>query len=236
MKKTNILVAIFALITLSLASSAWAQGADDDDEELTRTEEQTELPKPVSDDDPRPQVAQPIAAETGVVRQAGVGGPVAYGRAGVLELGGSAGFTATSDFMAFSFQPSIGWFFTDNVQVSAIMGVQYVSTEGEGGREGREETIVSLLAEPSYHLPFNRDVFGFLGLGLGAAYADGPGLGFAFAPRVGANILVGRSGILTPSLSYQYTTHDAIPQMEEGTEYVAVSTALMMNVGYTVMW
>lgn len=125
---------------------------------------------------------------------------------------------------------------TDNVQLSGILGVQHVTTEGEGAPEGTSATIVSVLAEPSYHLPFSQTVFGFLGLGLGAAYADGPGLGFAFAPRLGANFMVGRSGILTPSLSYQYTTHDAPLRMEDGREYVAVSTALQMNVGYTVMW
>lgn len=238
MKKLNIVITMFAAMAFSFTSSAWAQGQDveGEDEEITPAEREGELPKPVSTDQPRPPVAQPVAADVGVVRQAGVGGLVAYGRAGVLELGGSAGFTATSDFMAFSFQPTIGWFFTDNLQLSALLGVQYVQTEGDGVRQGDEHTIVSLLAEPSYHLPFNREVFGFLGLGLGAAYADGPGLGFAFAPRLGANIMVGRSGILTPSLSYQYTTHDAVPQMEEGREYVAVSTALMLNVGYTVMW
>jgi hypothetical protein len=240
MKKMNIVVTMFAAMAFSLTSSAWAQNQDvyddDADEERTGVQAQDDLPTPASDDDPQPPVAKPIAADTGVVKQAGVGGDVAYGRAGVLELGGSAGFTATSDFMAFAFQPTIGWFFSDNMQLSAIMGVQYVSTEGDGVRQGASATTVSLLAEPSYHVPFNRNVFGFLGLGIGAAYADGPGMGFAFAPRLGANLLVGRSGILTPSLSYRYTTHDAVPQMEDGMDYVAVSTALMMNVGYTVMW
>jgi hypothetical protein len=233
MKKWNIAVTMFAAMAFSL-SSAWAQqGADLDDEtedEASQALPPEQLPTPRSSDDPRPPVAKPVPAETGVVKQAGVGGDVAYGRAGVLELGGSAGFTATTDFMAVSFQPTIGWFFSDNMQLSAIFGVQHISTEED------DATIVSLLAEPSYHMPFNRSVFGFLGIGLGAAYADGPGMGFAFAPRIGANVMVGRSGILTPSLSYQYTTHDAPLRMEDGNEYVAISTALSVNVGYTVMW
>jgi hypothetical protein len=233
MRKWNIAIAIVAAMGLSL-SSAWAQeGSAVDDEaedEASEALPPQQLPTPRSDDDPRPPVAKPIPAETGVVKQAGVGGEVAYGRAGVLELGGSAGFTAATDFMAVSFQPTIGWFFTDNVQLSGILGVQHISTAED------DATIVSLLAEPSYHMPFSRSVFGFLGIGLGAAYAEGPGLGFAFAPRLGANVMVGRSGILTPSLSYQYTTHDAPLQMEDGRDYVAISTALSVNVGYTVMW
>jgi hypothetical protein len=233
MKKLNIAVTMFAATALSL-SSAWAQQASDlDDEtedEISEALPPEKLPTPRSGDDPRPPVARPVPAETGVVKQAGVGGDVAYGRAGVLELGGSAGITATTDFMAVSLQPTIGWFFADNMQISGILGVQHVSTTEDAA------TIVSLLAEPSYHMPFSRSVFGFLGLGLGAAYADGPGLGFAFAPRIGANLMVGRSGILTPSLSYQYTTHDAPLRMEDGNEYVAISTAMFFNVGYTVMW
>jgi hypothetical protein len=232
MRKLNIVVAFFAATALSL-SSAWAQqGSEMDDEtedEFSEALPPEQLPTPRSTDEPRPPVAKP-AAVSGVVKQAGVGGEVAYGRAGVLELGGSAGFTTTTDFMAVSFQPTIGWFFTDNLQISGILGVQHISTAEDAA------TIVSLLAEPSYHLPFTRSVFGFLGIGLGTAYASRPGLGFAFAPRIGANLMVGRSGILTPSLSYQYTTHDAPLRMEDGNEYVAISTALSLNIGYTVMW
>jgi hypothetical protein len=45
--------------------------------------------------------------------------------------------------------------------------------------------------------------------------------------------------VLTPSLSYEYTTHNVdstpIGEMQDVT-VVAVSSALRANIGYTVMW
>ena len=193
------------------------------------------LPKPVSDNDPAPPVAAPEVAlpPGGLVKQAGIGGIVGYGRSGVLELGGSAGFMIASDFRNVNVSPSIGWFVADNLQLSGILSISNVEAEGE------DATIFSGLVEPSYHIPFNRSMFGFLGLGVGGSYVSGLGGGFAVAPRLGANFLVGRSGILTPSLSYEYTTHSVEDAGEEGGQdlaLVAVSNAVRFNVGYTVMW
>ena len=42
--------------------------------------------------------------------------------------------------------------------------------------------------------------------GLGGSHVSGLGSGFAIAPRVGGNFMVGRSGVLTPAIQYQYTT------------------------------
>ncbi len=100
----------------------------------------------------------------------------------MLELGGSAGFTAGGDFTQVNVTPSIGWFVADNLQLSGRLGFSYVSTEED------DASLTTALIEPSYHLPFNRSTFGFLGLGMGAAHVSGgPGLGFALAPRLGAN-------------------------------------------------
>jgi len=191
------------------------------------------LPDSASDDDPAPPVAQPGPPVGTIVKQAGVGGQVGYGRAGVLELGGSAGFTAASDFTNVNFTPSIGWFVADNLQLSGRLSYTYVSTEDSAGAT-QDGSIMTLLVEPSYHLPFNRTTFGFLGIGAGGAYVSGPGLGFALAPRIGANFMVGRSGVLTPALSWQYTTHDTMDT--PAGSLLVVSSAVMANVGYTVMW
>jgi hypothetical protein len=78
-------------------------------------------------------------------------------------------------------------------------------------------------------------MFGFVGLGLGGAYVTQLGGGFASAPRIGANFLIGRSGILTPSLSYEYTTHN-MDLMDKDVALIAVSSALRVNIGYTAMW
>jgi len=208
-------------------------GADEDVDRSGKSAAPTPqdaLPKPESDDDVAPQVAQPEMPPGGIVEQAGTGGPTGYGRAGVLELGGSAGFRAGSGFSQVSVAPSIGWFVADNLQLSTILDVTHVSMNDEGS------TVVTGLVEPSYHLPFNRTVFGFLGFGLGASYVSELGGGFAMAPRLGANVTVGRSGILTPSVSWQYTTTDIMTEEQSDTAVVAVSSAVRVNVGYTVMW
>lgn len=192
--------------------------------------EPADLPKSQSDDDVAPPVASPGMPSGGVVSQAGVGGVVGYGRAGVLELGGSAGFAFASDYRSINFSPTIGWFLADNFEISAIASVANIK---QGGASS--STLWSALLEPSYHLPFNRSVFGFLGVGAGAAHVSGLGTGFAVAPRIGANLMVGRSGVLTPSLSYQYTTIST-DMGDADVTVVALTGALLLNIGYTAMW
>jgi hypothetical protein len=208
---------------------------DGADEEVVRDSNEPggPLPESASDADPQPPVAQPGPPVGMVVKQAGVGGQVGYGRAGVLELGGSAGFTASSDFTSINVTPSIGWFAADNLQLSGRLSFEYVSTEDSMGND-QSGSITTLLVEPSYHLPFTRTAFGFVGMGFGGAYVDGPGLGFAVAPRIGANFMVGRSGVLTPALSWQYTTHETMDTPNGA--LLVVSSAVAANIGYTVMW
>jgi hypothetical protein len=169
-----------------------------------------------------------------VVEQAGVGGAVGYGRAGVLELGGSAGLTLAGDIRALNFSPSVGWFLIDNFELSAILDVTNLKAGSESA------TLWSAMLEPSFHLPFNRSMFGFVGMGIGAAYQRDLGAGMAVAPRIGMDFLVGRSGVLRPSLSYEYTTHDSMasvgPDGTTSVTLVAISSALRFNVGYTAMW
>jgi hypothetical protein len=221
--------------SVCLAALAAPAVADDDTEKTAPPTPEENLPKPASDNDPAPPVASPDVAlpPGGVVEQAGVGGNVGYGRAGVLELGGSAGLMIAPDFRNINVAPSIGWFVADNLELSAIMSVSNIKAGEESA------TVFSGLIEPSYHIPFNRTTFGFLGMGIGAAYINDLGAGLAVAPRIGANVLVGRSGVLTPSLSYEYTTHNVestpVGDMRDIT-VVAVSSALRVNIGYTAMW
>ena len=138
-----------------------------------------------------------------------------------------------------SLQPSVGWFIIDNVELSAIAGLSYVSVASKnasGVKETATQTLFSLLVEPSVHIPFTRSVFGFLGLGMGLSYASGSGggVGFALKPRLGINVMVGRSGILSPAIYVEYSTHSAI-QTSAGT-LLQVSFGYGLNIGYTVMW
>lgn len=222
---------IFAAVLMLGATTAMA---DDDvegtPESTAKPTAPAQLPPSQSDNDPAPPVASPMAElpPGNVVQQAGVGGQVGYGRAGVLELGGSAGLMLSSNFRNITVAPQIGWFVADNLELSAILSVSNIKTEGQ------DATMWSAVAEPSYHIPFNRTVFGFLGMGVGAAYEQKLGAGLAVAPRIGANFLVGRSGILTPSLQYQYITHNQMS--EDDVTTVALTSALQVNVGYTAMW
>jgi hypothetical protein len=165
-----------------------------------------QLPPATSDRDPAPPVPTPnIPGINGdVVEQAGIGGTVGYARAGVLELGGAAGLTLADGIRAINFSPSVGWFLVDNLELSAILDITHMKAGDTSG------TLFSVLAEPSFHLPFNRSMFGFVGLGVGAAYESDIGTGFAVAPRIGGEFLVGRSGIQRPTQALDYTTHAAI--------------------------
>ncbi|MEZ4405769.1 MAG: hypothetical protein R3A52_04625 [Polyangiales bacterium] len=190
------------------------------------------LPPPRSDNDAQPPVASPMSPPGGIVHQAGVGGTTAYARAGVLELGGNVGLNISNASTNLTIAPTIGWFFADNIEISGIFGYRYnhVSTNGISA----DSHELQILAEPSYHIPFSRTLFGFVGVGLGLSYNNVNGAGFALAPRLGLNIAVGRSGILTPAAQFQYSTNDTV-QTPNGT-LVAVSASYGFNVGYTVMW
>jgi len=237
-------LSITAVLTAALCGAAYAQNVPQDSDPNEKTQEGVpatkettkdappnngDLPKPRSDNDPQPEVATPGTPPGGFVEQAGVGGQTGYGRAGVLELGGAAGFASGGGFTQVNVAPSIGWFLADNLELTAMLDLAHAETDNNG-----DGTIVTGLVEPSYHLPFDRTKFAFLGVGVGAAYVKGPGMGMAVAPRIGGNFLVGRSGILTPSLSWQYTTHDT-EDTAMGTLLV-VSSQVRANVGYTVMW
>lgn len=240
-KLSALLLTTAGLAVPSVAFGAEGDDVDNDgaDEEVTQPASPMakpndgDLPEAKSDNDAQPEVATPGVPSGGIVKQAGVGGQTGYGRAGVLELGGSASFRAGDGFTQAAVAPSIGWFIADNFQLSGMFDLGYVETDGDS------VMLTSLLVEPSYHIPFNRSVFGFLGIGLGGAHVEDLGLGFATAPRIGMNVLVGRSGILTPSLSWQYTTHDTETMAtgeNETTTTLAVSSAARFNIGYTVMW
>jgi hypothetical protein len=191
----------------------------------------SELPKSQSDNDVQPEVASPGVPSGGIVRQAGVGGLIGYGRAGVLEIGGSAGFTFASDYRSITVAPSIGWFLADNFELSAIISMSNIKSG-----DADSATLASAVLEPSYHIPVNRTLFGFLGLGLGGSHVTGLGSGFAVAPRVGGNLMIGRSAVLTPSISYQYTTIGSDMEGASGNTVVVLTSAVAFNLGLTAMW
>lgn len=230
MTKTALTFA-FATFGLTLSTPARAQT---EQVPLGEGTPPSQLPAPRSDHDPAPPVPAPTIPTTGVTTQAGVGGTQAYARAGVLELGGSAGFGAASNYTRLELSPSIGLFALDNLELSLITGFSYFRVGADGTNPAASATEVKALIEPSLHLPFSQVAFGFVGLGAGVNYLSGHDAGMALQPRMGMNFLIGRSGVLTPAAYFSYSTVEAI-QTEAGA-VLALRSSYGLNVGYTVMW
>jgi hypothetical protein len=153
-----------------------------------------------------------------------------YGMKGQLELGGSAGLTVAANLRDFTLSPTAGYFLREDLAISGILHLSHVRAGDDSA------TVVSLLGEPSYQMAFNNRTFGFLGLGAGISYVRGVGAGVAIAPRMGVRLLVGKAGVLVPSLSWHYTTNDVDVMSGAADAMVAVSSSLRMNVGYMLLW
>ena len=184
-----------------------------------------------TDNDPIPEPPRPAVIERDqkILEQAGTGSTIAYAEAGVLELGGSASFSTSNALTTTTVSPTIGWFIADNIQLSGIIDLNYANVDGADGA-----LSTAALLEPSYHLPFTDRVFGFAGLGAGISYFEDAGAGFAVRPRVGANIIVGRSGIFTPAVNVGYSTVEAASA--QGRTLLTVEPSVGLSAGYTVMW
>ena len=150
-------------------------------------------------------------------------------RSGMLEVGGSFGLLIASGVRDVAVTASLGRFVADNVELSAVAGVGNVKAAD------RSATVWSTLVEPSYHLPLGPTSWGVLGMGAGVAYVRALGTALAIAPRIGASFAVGRSGIVTTALSYQYITHSALESRTQAA-VVAITGALRLEFGYAVRW
>jgi len=170
---------------------------------------------------------------------AGVGGGIAYSERGVGEFGGSFSFSTSPGVQALSADPSVGIFIFDNVQLSVIAGYQHINTEDLDATNR-----LSLLLEPSLHVPLNDTLFYALGMGLGPAATDGLSddgswvVGAALAPRTGLQLLVGRSGILNLGVRYSAVISgvDADVAVAGGQAVLSFVNTLDVQTGYTVMF
>jgi hypothetical protein len=171
------------------------------------------------------------AAEVGISRVADGRDSAGYATAGGVQVGVSAGVQIGGEEAAATFKPSVGYFVTDNLQLSAILGYARGSSLG----------IYSALFEPSIHLPISTAVFGFAGVGAGVNHVSSHGTGFLLAPRVGASFLVGRKGVLSPSLVLSTASNDIVSVQVPGqpmgeTTRMSLATSYGLNLGYSVMW
>lgn len=153
-----------------------------------------------------------------------------YGSKGMFEAGASAGMVLAPDLRSINLAPVFGWFVTDNLELAAIISASNLKAGDDTA------TAYAALVEPAYHVPFNASTFGFLGMGVGVAYVDELGAGLDIAPRVGLKVMMGTRGVLAPSLSYEYTTHNVDPDEMKNVALVAVASAVRINIGYAAMW
>jgi hypothetical protein len=160
------------------------------------------------------RIEAPEQAE--IAQFAGVGSPLAYARSTVVELGGTLAFGHDSDTTTFRIAPSIGYFPIDNLEFTLFPQLRITHIE-------ETDTSVGLFLEPSYHVPVSDVLFAFAGLGVGFRWADDPGFEFAFVPKLGLDIMIGRSGILKPATFLEVGLGDG-----------AIAGGL--EAGFTVMW
>lgn len=189
------------------------------------------------------QAPVPPTLETGKVmdmkHQSGIGSEYAYSTAGVVEVGGAINYSSTDSQSTFGFTPSVGYFFLDNFQISALTNYTYARLKNESsqGNESKGDSTTnsgSLVLEPSLHLPLTRQQFVFGGLGVGTYFAKSVKTGFALAPRVGMKTLVGRSGMLSVALQGVYSINKEENKDVEGT-VITVEDGVHLALGYSVL-
>jgi hypothetical protein len=208
---------------LLLAAAAAPAVADDDAPPATPTTTAAVEPAPAAN----PEAANiPPAAPIIYAQPQTDESP--FAKAGVSELGASAGLMMSSKFRNVMIAPSFGYFVAEAIELSGIISVSNVKAMDQSS------TTYTLLGEASYHVPINRYAFGFLGMGAGAAYESSLGTNLAIAPRLGAKLMIGDSGMITPSLQYMYISHSAM--LETATTTVAMTSAVTVNIGYSAFW
>jgi len=204
-----------------------ANDEPDIDEKPTQVPDSNIAVQPHMQPDERPQPPQSEAfqelgahEETPVATGAGVGSDIAYASRGVVELGGSLALTHQSQTTTIRLAPSVGYFFIDNLELTLFPELLITNIDGE--EDDESDVSFGGVLEPSYHVPFTDRLLGFAGLGLGIRYADEPGVDVFLRPRLGMDIMVGRSGILKPAAFLDIGANDGL-------------TSGGLEVGFTVM-
>ncbi len=152
-----------------------------------------------------------------VAHDAGVGSPLAYARQSVVEVGGTIGLLNFSRTTNFRFAPSIGYFIVDGLELTLFADMNILHTggsscdAGEVGcipEDGNTDVRFALILEPSYHIPLSDAFYLFGGVGLGVQFARDPKADFIVRPKLGADLLVGRSAIFKPALFIDVGVND----------------------------
>jgi hypothetical protein len=138
-----------------------------------------------------------------VIEQVGVGGPVAFGSAGVFEVGGSGALIASRDYVMAKFAPTVGLFIYDGIELSYIHEIY-----GGTATPGTAVTTFAVI-DLTVHLRINDRLLGFFGAGPGLAY-NGETFGWGGKGRLGLDVLIGRSGLFRPAAFFAATSNTLV--------------------------
>jgi len=197
--------------------SASRAGAEPLDEATNDRDAPGEQAKPVGDDDvdlehatpdPTPTVPKvleraPRESRVAVVEQAGVGGPLAYGSATVLEVGGAGSFSIAGRHMYMRLAPFVAWFVLDGVSLHYMHEI-YINKDGS-----RYRVATAPMLGAAVHFRVNDRLLVATGPEWGPLY-NGDEWGVLGRLKLGLDILVGRSGILHPGLYGSWSSDDSI--------------------------
>lgn len=165
---------------------------------------------------------------TAVVEQAGVGGEIAYGRAGVLEIGGYASVAASTLGAVGILRPFVGWFVTDGFELTLANDLVFRHVDDSGLQVTFAGTI-----EPSGHIPLVTRLWLAIGCGLGFLW-NGIEAGFLATPRIGLDLLVGRSGMLHMNAVAALATTPLLPALLY--EPIGSQWRVGVEIGYSVLF
>jgi hypothetical protein len=201
-------------LLLAVPGIAIAQDKDDDVEpvkEAVETAEETGNIEAEEHGEDRPSAPttgdSAVSGDTArIATGAGMGSDLAFASQSVVELGGSLALTHASQTTTFRIAPVLGYFIFDNLELSLFPELSVVDIDGNS------DVVVGVMVEPSYHVAFSDALYGFAGFGVGLRYSDDPGADFALRPRVGMDVMVGRSGILKPAFFIDIGANDGLTQ------------------------
>lgn len=142
---------------------------------------------------------------------------------GAIELGGSLSIESSGRLFELASSPTAGYFLRDRIELSVQLRMIYQSKK-EDDDSRTNSGSGTLVFEPSYHLPFQKNLFIFAGLGLGVGH-DSDDFLIELTPRFGVKFLVGENGLLTPALRVPILI--AAPDTGVG---------IGIDAGYSVAW
>jgi hypothetical protein len=214
---------------------------EQENEQPAASDEAAEQPKPVRDDDvdvatatPDPAPPVPTVLEHGprdarmtVVEQAGVGGPLSYGTATVLEVGGAGSMSFAGKHLYLRMVPFVAWFVLDGLQLSYLHEI-YVTKQNS-----RYRVATAPMLGASAHFRLTDRLLIATGPECGALY-NGDEWGVLARIKLGLDILVGRSGVLHPSIYGAWASVDTIDA--GGTTVFGQHVSLGFDIAYAAMF